>query len=406
MTCFVWILDHLNGPVNGKVGNQSDENQINRHTSGLHKPKTKFEKVAKSKNQRIHDSDKFAAKVIIFRIALSVPVFINFFRTSSIINLLMLPLVLLVMWVFILPKPEISNTENAFPLFLYAFQGIRAYKTWMIVISLVLIVTQALFLTNVINRQSVLKEVTHLPALIYVVLMSCFPEQLSFNPLLFANFFIIIFLNSLFNFYRAESAMFHVFDAGLFIGIAALFYWPSLFLFPLIWAALILLRPFDWRDWVASLLGVMLPLLVFATVLFWFDKLKIESMKAMIEPFYKVQFSTVYNNTYIILFIILALIIIASLIKFSQDLSTFAKLRTRKFLMLFVWFFLFAALSYFVSVKRTMISLSFLAIPLSVIFSNYFLSLKNQLVTELMFIVLLAAVIYNQVLYFLQFSVL
>jgi hypothetical protein len=73
--------------------------------------------------------------------------------------------------------------------------------------------------------------------------------------------------------------------------------------------------------------------------------------------------------------------------------------------MLFVWFFLFALLSYFVSVKRTMISLSFLAIPLSVIFSNYFLSLKNQLITELMFIILLIAVIYNQVLYFLQFSV-
>jgi hypothetical protein len=317
----------------------------------------------------------------------------------------MLPLVLLVMWIFILPKQEINNTENAFPLFLYAFQAIRNHRDWLIIGSLVLVVLQALFLTTVINRQSVLKEITHLPALIYVVLMSCFPEQLSFNPLLFANFFIIIFLNSLFNFYRADSAVFHVFDAGFFIGIAALFYWPSLFLFPLIWAALILLRSFDWRDWLASLLGVILPFLFFGTVLYWFDMLSIASVYSIIEPFYKVQFSAVYNSTYIILFGILTFIIIASLIKFSSDLSTFAKLRTRKFLMLFVWFFLFALLSYFVSVKRTMISLSFLAIPLSVIFSNYFLSLKNQLITELMFIVLLIAVIYNQVLYFLQFSV-
>jgi hypothetical protein len=69
-----------------------------------------------------------------------------------------------------------------------------------------------------------------------------------------------------------------------------------------------------------------------------------------------------------------------------------------------VWFFLFAALSYLVASKNTMIGLSFLAIPLSVIISNYFLSLKNQLLAELVFLLLLAAVIYNQVLYFLQFS--
>ena len=316
----------------------------------------------------------------------------------------MLPLVLLVMWVFVLPKPEISNTENAFPLFLYAFQELREQRLLMIGISLLLIVLQAFFLTAVINRQAVLRDATHLPALLYVVLMSCFPEQLSFNPLLFANFFIIIFLNSIFNFFRSDTAVFEVFDAGLFIGIACLFYWPCFFLFPLIWAGLFVLRPFQWREWMASILGLILPFLFFGAILYWFNMLSYNSMKAVLEPFYNVEFSTAYNGTYIILFIILVVILLASLLRFSQDLNTFAKVRTRKFLAIIVWFFLFAGLSYLVSVKRTMISLSFLAIPLSVILSNYFLSLKNQFLAELIFLLLLAAVIYNQVLYFLQFS--
>jgi hypothetical protein len=316
----------------------------------------------------------------------------------------MLPLVLLVMWVFALPKPEIANTENAFPLFLYAFQWLREQRTLMIISSLLLIVLQALLLTAVINRQGVLRDASHLPALLYVVLMSCFPEQLSFNPLLFANFFIIIFLNSIFNFFRSDTAVFEVFDAGLFIGIASLFYWPCLFLFPLIWAGLYVLRPFDLREWLASFTGVMLPFLFFGSLLYWFNMLSFNSMKSILEPFYRVQFSTAYNGTYIILFIILVGILAASLIRFFKDLSTFARIRTRKFLAIIVWFFLFAGLSYLVSVKRTMISLSFLAIPLSVIISNYFLSLKNKLLAELVFLLLLAAVIYNQVLYFLQFS--
>ena len=316
----------------------------------------------------------------------------------------MLPLVLMVMWVFILPKPEIINTENAFPLFLYAFQIVRKSRIALIGISLLFVVLQAFFLTNVINKQGVLRDSSHLPALLYVVLMSCFPEQLSFNPLLFANFFIIVFLNSIFNFYRSDTAVFEVFNAGVFIGIASLFYWPCLFLFPLTMASLFVLRPFNMREWTVSFLGVLLPFLFYGSVLFWLDMLSINSIKSILEPLYSVQFSTAYNGTYIILTAILAIIIIASLWRFSRDLNNFSKLRARKFLAIIVWFFLFAALSYLVASKNTMIGLSFLAIPLSVIISNYFLSLKNQLLAELVFLLLLAAVIYNQVLYFLQFS--
>jgi hypothetical protein len=316
----------------------------------------------------------------------------------------MLPLVLMVMWVFILPKPEIINTENAFPLFLYVFQIVRQSRVALIVISLLFVVLQAFFLTNVINKQGVLRETSHLPALLYVVLMSCFPEQLSFNPLLFANFFIIVFLNSIFNFYRSDTAVFEVFNAGVFIGLASLFYWPSLFLFPLTMASLFVLRPFNIREWAVSFLGVLLPFVFFGVVLFWLDMLSVNSIKSILEPLYRVQFSTAYNGTYIILTAILAIILIASLWRFSRDLNNFSKLRARKFLAIIVWFFLFAALSYLVASKNSMIGLSFLAIPLSVIISNYFLSLKNQLLAELVFLLLLAAVIYNQVLYFLQFS--
>lgn len=316
----------------------------------------------------------------------------------------MLPLVLMVMWVFILPKPEIINTENAFPLFLYVFQIVRQNRIALIVISLLFVVLQAFFLTNVINKQGVLRETSHLPALLYVVLMSCFPEQLSFNPLLFANFFIIVFLNSIFSFYRSDTAVFEVFNAGVFIGLASLFYWPCLFLFPLTMASLFVLRPFNIREWAVSFLGVLLPFVFFGVVLFWLDMLSVNSIKSILEPLYRVQFSTAYNGTYIILTAILAIILIASLWRFSRDLNNFSNLRARKFLAIIVWFFLFAALSYLVASKNSMIGLSFLAIPLSVIISSYFLSLKNQLLAELVFLLLLAAVIYNQVLYFLQFS--
>jgi hypothetical protein len=331
-------------------------------------------------------------------------VFISFFRTAHFINLLMLPMVLLVMWVFIFPKADLGNTENAFPLFLYALKSIQEYRWLTIGISLLIVVTQALYLTTVINRQSVLRDSSNLPALMYVVLMSCFPEQLSFNPLLFANFLIILFIDKIFQLYQAKTAVFQTFDAGLYIGIAALFYWPCLFLFPLIWAALVLLRPFQLKEWLTAFLGLCFPFLFSGAILFAFDMFSISTINAFVEPLYKVHFSAVFNETYIILFVFLSILILASVYTFFKEIGTFAKIKTRKFLNLFVFFFLFAALSYLVSVKKTMVSLSFLAVPLAVLFSNYFVSIKRQLIAEILFILLISAVIYNQVLYFLQYN--
>lgn len=315
----------------------------------------------------------------------------------------MLPLVMAVMWIFILPKPNIVVTENAFPLFYKILGPIKSFRGLLIFLALLSTIIQAFYLTSIINRHSALKETSHLPALLFVVMMSCFPEQLSFNPLIIANFFIIAFLNYVFNLYRAEKAVFSSFDAGFFIGMAAMFYWPALFLFPLIWAALLILRSFEWREWIASLFGVLLPFVFFSATLFWFDMFSFDSIKSIFEPFTQVQISAVYNSTYFILFGILLFIVIASLVRFSKDLGTFSKLRTRKFLTLLVWFFIFAALSYLMSKKSTMVSLSFLAIPLAVLISNYFLSIKKVLFAESLFLILIIAVIYNQVLFFLHY---
>lgn len=294
-------------------------------------------------------------------------------------------------------------TENAFPLFFRIVDFLSYFRGIIIFSSLILVVFQAFFLTNIINRHNALKETSHLPALLYVVMMSCFPEQLTLNPLIFANCFILLFLNSVFHLYRADNAVFYVFDAGLFIGIASLFYWPAIFLFPLIWAGLTILRPFNWKEWTASILGLALPVFCTIVVLISQNMMSLKHIREILKPIYNVELSAIYNRNYIILFVFLIMLVFASLLKFSRDLNKYSKLRTKKFLTLLVWFFIFAGLSYLVSSKKSMVSLSFLAIPLAVLISNYFLSLKNRFIAEGIFLLLIAAVIYNQVLYFLNF---
>jgi hypothetical protein len=51
-----------------------------------------------------------------------------------------------------------------------------------------------------------------------------------------------------------------LFDAGLLIGLASLFYLPYAFLLVVIWASISVIRPFHWREYVLPLLGTALPI--------------------------------------------------------------------------------------------------------------------------------------------------
>ena len=328
--------------------------------------------------------------------------FINFFRQAGWINTLILPFILVMLWVFVLPRNELINSENAFPLFLLPAKFLVDHREVVIALSMVLILTQAYLLNFIINRHGVIKEYTHLPSLLYVVLMSSLPEQLSMNPMLFANLFILLFFNSMLHFYHAKQAAIKAFDAGIFLGIATLFYWPSVLLFIFLIVSLLTLRVFNWKEWIAGLAGLLLPLFFLSLYFYLNDSFNIESYERLAEPFYKVQFSAVYINTYIIVFVILTAIILGSVVLFVMDLNTYAKLKTRRYLQLVIWFLLFAAFAYFISEKKSMIGLSFLALPLSVLIANYFFTIKRQFIGELLFLLLLIAIIYNQVLHFEQ----
>jgi hypothetical protein len=312
----------------------------------------------------------------------------------------MLPLILAMLWVFILPKADILNTENAFPLFLFSIKNLIFDRIFQIVFVLICILLQSLALSFVMNKHNVLKENTHLPALMYVVLMSCFPEQLSISPMIISNFLIILFLNSVLQCYQNEKTTFHAFDAGFFIGLSALFYWPSAILILLLFVSLFSFKPFYWNEYVAAVIGLLIPFLFFSSALFWFDLFSFERLKLLFEPFIQVQISAVYNETYILLFIILSGIVLASVIKFSQEIGSFSKIKTRKFQLVLIWFVVFATLAYLVSAKKTMISLSFLSIPLTMLLSNYFISMKRSWLAEILFLSLLSAIIYNQVIHF------
>ena len=96
----------------------------------------------------------------------------------------------------------------------------------------------------------------------YVVASGLFMPFLVLSPPLICNFLVIWMLFKLFNFYKTEEGKSNAYDVGMIVAIGTLIYFPFIYMFLSIWIALIIFKPFNWREWVAGIIG-------FATIFFF-----------------------------------------------------------------------------------------------------------------------------------------
>ena len=127
------------------------------------------------------------------------------------------------------------------------------------IMAALLVVVQALSLNAIANREKLLGRSNHLPGMAHLILCSLFPEWLSLSSAMVANTLLIPVwgsLNGLFNNPRPGNLLF---NAGLLIGLAALFHKPALCLILLVFAALFTMGSSRVSDWMVAPFGLAIP---------------------------------------------------------------------------------------------------------------------------------------------------
>ncbi|MBK9190111.1 MAG: hypothetical protein IPM77_00700 [Crocinitomicaceae bacterium] len=122
-------------------------------------------------------------------------------------------------------------------------------------------------LNNVFNRNTFFSKDSFLPGFIYVTGLITF-NQLEFSPLLIGHTFIIGAFAALLQLKRQEPAKNQVFIGSFLIGMAIVFSPMQLTLALLPWISLIIIRPFNWREWIIALIGIGIPIYFHFTVYF------------------------------------------------------------------------------------------------------------------------------------------
>lgn len=263
-----------------------------------------------------------------------------------------------------------------------------------IIITLILTVLQGILLNNIISKYNLLGKVNYLTALIYVTLASIITPFLTLSSTLFCNFLLIWLIDKLLSIYRAGDVKAVLFDTGLIVAVGTLFYFPFIALFPVIWIALIIFRSFNWREWVAGVMGFLTVYFLLFIIYLWLDML--EAFKKIWNPLTR-TFPTSLNIDLYDYWVLLAPLLILILFIISLRQNFFKSLVfIRKSFQLLFFMLLLAVVSFYLNNNLEEFHFLLCVAPLAIYMAYYFTHAKTRWLYESAFALLFLAILYFQ----------
>lgn len=134
-----------------------------------------------------------------------------------------------------------------------------------------LILTEAIMINMLYNRNEFFDRNNYLPALLFVTSTSFFPLFYALSGTSIAFFFFVFSFRQFFKFHQNEDGRKAAFNLGFLFAIAASFYPLLMGLFPLLFLVLWTFRPFVFRESALIITGIFVPVLYGVLWMFWQD---------------------------------------------------------------------------------------------------------------------------------------
>ena len=165
-------------------------------------------------------------------------------------------------------------------------------------------------------------------------------------------------------------------------------------MFLVIWAGLLVFRPFNWREWVAAIMGFATVFFFLAVIYYLTDRLPaFAKIWLPLTGSFPAHIQTSSYN-YLVL-VPVAIILLLCFLKVSQIFFR-SYVQTRKSFQLLMVLAVINGLSFYIKKEFHLEHFLLCAVPLAVFFSYYFLYATSRWFYEGMFILLVSSIIYFQ----------
>ena len=251
-----------------------------------------------------------------------------------------------------------------------------------------MILLGSLFVNFLVIEQEITSKTNYLPSFFYILFSFSASSKSVVEPILVANLFILPALYFLINSYRKDYVLSEIFKSGIFIGLASFFCIHYIVVFPLVFFALIILRPFNWREWIIMFVGLVTPLYLYVSVCYLSTTDAFAVFGMMREAISTIQ-KPIISEYYIAFILMTVLAIIFSLFHYLSK-GFGGKVKTQKTKYVLLWMLVLCLLMVFFEQVSDMILLSCI-IPLSIFIGDYLSEIKQLKIANTLLVFFVAS---------------
>jgi len=310
---------------------------------------------------------------------------IRLFRTSHPLSYILLPTIGILLRI---PLLFHSFDESQ----LVALSSLESYivsHPWInVLLAGVLAGILGIFVNYISDQFGFLDRVSGLTGLSFVLLSAWTPESASFSYTYLSCGILLIAIYQLYDLGQSGGYA-QVFNASLLISVASLITKEAIVLQLLVLFAIIYFQTIHWRHFTIWLLGLILPFLYYAV---WnsFYPSDMDLLDLLLPNMDLLQSLEIIDTVkWVFNFMLIALIIIISYKSFSKGVTNNTA-RIRKSFLLSIWILVLCMLAIFQSAFTVNSPFLFLAVPLSLILSNYLFYSKKTWLAEQYLLVIIA----------------
>jgi len=152
-------------------------------------------------------------------------------------------------------------------------QHIGISPIFLTVLMIVMTFGQALYLNGIFTKYDLLPSMSYLPAMTYVLLTSLLPEWSQVSLFLVLNWLLLAILDKTIKLYLSQDSRKDLINIGLLAAVVVLFHTNLALLVLGTVISLLVLRPFRLADFVALIIGLLVPLYFLAAYWYLVDEL-------------------------------------------------------------------------------------------------------------------------------------
>ena len=315
---------------------------------------------------------------------------VSLFKQKSSSSVLLLAILsLLVHAIFLIDPPEIVY-KNDSGLSGYLFSLLpQLPEVLCSFLYHVIVLVQAVRLNYILQNHRMV-QVGFLPAMTYILFTALYPYWNNITPALLSNFFIVWLFSMSMRLTITENKATMCFNIGFVTGLAVLFYPPLMFLILVMLISIISFAPFNLKNTVLYLLGLLLPFYFGFAYFYLTDSLK--DILNFVPQFGWQIPSLAEGKNMIVTFSLIILMLVAGsvFLNINNMLIT-----ARKGWSLLYTMFLVAPLGIFLLENYSFETLLVVMAPAAAISSNFFINNRSKVISALIFWILFLACFYT-----------